>query len=234
MEFKGFTRTPIVSAALVAMIAILIPALAATGYPIKDAGELRVFHPIPTGNVALKSHADNPMWQAWEKNTGVKIKWIEPTMGLDAEQFNLMLASHDLPDVFELPSKLGSWTTMPGGAEKFYKDRVILKLNDLIDKYAPNFKAVLRKNPQIRKELMSDDGSIYYIPQMRMDPAIRIYSGPIFRQDWLDKLGLQVPTNRRRVLQRAQGLQDPGSERQRPGGRDPHERHQAGGHLRVL
>ena len=70
MKFKGFTRTPIVSAALVAMIAILIPVLAATGYPIKDAGELRVFHPMPTGNVSLKSHADNPMWQAFEKKIG--------------------------------------------------------------------------------------------------------------------------------------------------------------------
>lgn len=193
MKFKGFTRIPIVSAALVVMIALLVPALAERGYPIKDAGELRVFHPMPTGSVGIKSHADNPMFQAFEKNTGVKIKWIEPTMGLDAEQFNLMLAARDLPDVFELPSKLGNWTTVPGGAEKFYKDKVILKLNDLIDKYAPDFKAVLRKNPQIRKELMADDGSIYYIPLMRADPALRIYSGPIFRQDWLDKLGLQVP-----------------------------------------
>lgn len=194
MRLKGVIRIPFISVLLAAIITLLVPALAEKGFPIKDAGELRVFHPIPTGSIGLKSHADNPCFQQLEKNTGVKVRWIEPTMGLDAEQFNLMLASRDLPDVFELPSKLGGWTTIPGGPEKFYKDKIILKLNDLIDKYAPNFKAVLRKHPEVRKEIMADDGSIYYIPQMRIDPKLRIYSGPILRGDWMEKLQLKMPT----------------------------------------
>ena len=41
---------------------------------------------------------------------------------------------------------------------------------------------------------MSDDGSIYFIPQMRLEPEIRIFTGYMIRQDWLTKLNLKAPT----------------------------------------
>lgn len=41
---------------------------------------------------------------------------------------------------------------------------MLIKLNDLIDKYAPNFKALMEKYPVIKKGITMPDGNIYSLP----------------------------------------------------------------------
>ncbi|MGE5548929.1 MAG: extracellular solute-binding protein [Bacteroidota bacterium] len=195
MKRFGTIRVVAILAALMVAMTVVLPVLGAErGYPIPGQLQFTVWTPMnPVAAATCKSYADILAFQEAEKRTGVKIKWSNPVGGLDAEQFNLMLVSRDLPDMFSLPTGQ-SWFSVPGGAEKFYNDKIILKLNDLIDKYAPNFKSVLRNNPEARKQLMTDDGSIYYIPMLRLAPEINVFLGFQIRQDWLDKLGLKVPT----------------------------------------
>lgn len=124
-----------------------------------------------------------------ERRTGIHIKFLHPPMGQENEQFNLMMASNDLPDMIYY-----GWQGIPGGPAKAINDGSIIKLNDLIDKYAPNLKKILEENPDVRKQVELDDGTLYMFPFIRTDGAIMNSNyGPQLRKDWLDKLGLQVP-----------------------------------------
>ncbi|PZE21522.1 ABC transporter substrate-binding protein [Paenibacillus xerothermodurans] len=139
--------------------------------------------------VSMKSYGEMEVYKGIESITGVKVNFQHPPQGQDAEQFNLMLTSGQLPDVIEY-----HWTSFPGGPEKAVKDGRIIKLNELIDQHAPNLKKVLESNPEWKKQVTTDDGSIVGFPFLRGDKKLQVYKGVTVRKDWLDKLGLQMPT----------------------------------------
>lgn len=162
----------------------------ATTYPIQTDKTLTYWGELTGNIVGVKStHADVPFFQDWQKKTGVKLKFTAPPTNQAKEALNVMLASGDLPDMIEYDF-LGAF---PGGPEKAIKDGYILKLNDIIDKYAPNLKKYLKDNPNIDKMVKTDNGSYYAFPFIRGDAALQVYQGPIIRKDWLDELGLPVP-----------------------------------------
>ncbi len=136
-----------------------------------------------------KSYAEIEVFPYLEKETNIKIKFNQPPLGMEQEQFNLMITSNDLDDMI-----YWNWPSYPGGPQKALKDGVIQPLNKLIDEHAPNFKKFLEENPAIRKDIMTDDGTIYAIPVVRKDEWPRFVFGFQLRQDWLDKLDLKVPT----------------------------------------
>ncbi|UKS24264.1 extracellular solute-binding protein [Paenibacillus sp. HWE-109] len=163
---------------------------AAVTYPIKSDKTLTYWGELPGNVVGVKSaHADIPFFQDWQKKTGVNLKFIAPPTNQGAQSLNVMLASGDLPDMIEF-----DWQgAFPGGPEKAIKDGYILKLNETIDKFAPNLKKYLKEHPEIDKQAKTDNGSYYVFPFIRGDDYLRVYQGPIIRKDWLDDLGLPVP-----------------------------------------
>ncbi|WP_339320419.1 extracellular solute-binding protein [Paenibacillus sp. FSL R10-2734] len=127
------------------------------------------------------------MYKEMEKRSGIPIEFNHPPQGNEKEQFNLLIASRDLPDMIEF-----DWLSYPGGPEKAINDGVIIKLNDLINQHAPNLKQFLNDNPDIAKEVKTDSGTMYVIPSIGIG-KVNTFSGPIIRKDWLDELGLSVP-----------------------------------------
>lgn len=127
-----------------------------------------------------------PIDDEYEKRTGIQIKNLGGAPMTD-QKFSLLLASGDIPDIF-----MNTWLQYPGGPEKAVEQGYILKLNDYIDKYAPNLKKALEENPEIDKMIKTDDGTYYAFPFIRSE-AGRVYGGPIIRKDWLDELGLPIP-----------------------------------------
>ncbi len=145
-----------------------------------------------TPNVAatMKSYNEVGCYKELEKRTGMHIEFQHPPIAQEQEQLNLLVASGKYPDVIE-------WNflqSFAGGPARALKDGVILRLNDLIDQYAPNFKKVLTDHPDWRKQIVTDEGDIYCFPFLRGDPYLLTFTGPTVRKDWLDKLGLPVPT----------------------------------------
>ncbi|MDR0269953.1 extracellular solute-binding protein [Paenibacillus sp.] len=139
----------------------------------------------------MKTYAEMGMYKELENITGVKVDFQHPpTDSAQAkEQFNLMMVSDKLPDVIET-----GWIGYPGGPEKAIQDNKIIKLNDLIDQYAPNLKKLLEEHPDWKKQVTTDDGSLYMFPFFRGGEKVRVFYGPSIRKDWLDKLGLEMPT----------------------------------------
>jgi putative aldouronate transport system substrate-binding protein len=163
----------------------------ATTYPIQTDKTLTYWAEM-TGNIVGVKQAlgDVPFFQDWQKNTGVKLTFTSPPANQGKETMNVMLASGELPDMMEYDWLNG----FPGGPEKAINDGYILKLNDLIDKYAPNYKKYLKEHPEVDKMAKTDSGSYYAFPFIRGDDYLKVFQGPIVRKDWLDELGLQVPT----------------------------------------
>lgn len=148
----------------------------------------------PAAAAQMQTYAEMGMYKEMEKITGVKVEFQHPPIDTaqQKEQFNLMITTNKLPDVIEY-----TWTGpngYPGGPGKAIQDNKIIKLNDLIDQYAPNLKRLLDEHPDWKKQIMTDDGSIYAFPFLRGDDKVRVFFGPVIRQDWLDKLGLKMPT----------------------------------------
>lgn len=117
------------------------------------------------------------------KYTNITLKGTASTMDSDSTQsFNLMIASKELPDIV-------------GGKRqeiiKYGQEGAFIPLNDLIEQYAPDIKKILDENPDVRAAITAEDGNIYQIPFMFKDIVSEAY---FIRQDWLDKLGLQIPT----------------------------------------
>ena len=159
-------------------------------YPL-DTDETLTYWGELNVNIASNytSMEDTPLGQAWQEATGVDIEFQHPAIGQVSEQFNLLMSKQTLPDMIEY-----SWITYPGGPTKAIDDGVIIPLNDIIDQYCPNLKAYLEANPEIDRMVKTDDGTYYCFPFIRGDESLLCNTGPMIRQDWLDDLGLEVPT----------------------------------------
>src|SRR5699024_2897920 len=128
------------------------------------------------------------IWNEYEKMTNIDVNWeMVPHEGL-AERRNLSL-SGDLPDAYH------SAVIPATDLYKYGNQGTFIRLNDLIDEHAPNFKKILEENPEIEKAITFPDGNIYSFPLI-YDPdfsALRISEGPWIREDWLGELGMENP-----------------------------------------
>ncbi|HEX9117567.1 MAG TPA: twin-arginine translocation signal domain-containing protein [Anaerolineae bacterium] len=168
-----------------AVKATAAPATAAAKTPLT----LSYWTQLDTNPAAVvKNYNEIGCYKELEKITGIHIDFQHVSVPQATEQFNLMIASGKYPDLIET-----NWLTVPGGPAKAIKDGVIVRLNDLIDKNAPNLKKVLADHPDWRKQVLTDEGDIYCFPFLRGDPYLLTFSGPTVRKDWLDKLNLTMP-----------------------------------------
>lgn len=137
----------------------------------------------------ITSNAQIPVYAVLKEMTGVDVDWVNVSDADKDTQVNLLIASGNLPDIIYY-----EWqTNYSGGLAKAISDKVALPLNDLIDEYAPNFKALLESSPELAKQIALDDGTIAMFPSARTDTRVRIWFGLQIRQDWLDNLGLAMP-----------------------------------------
>ena len=121
------------------------------------------------------------------EKTGVKVSFIHPTIAQN-EAFNIMVASRDYPDAIYY-----RWSTYPGGLTKAVADGLLIKLDDYKE-YMPNLMRVFEENPELKRQALLDDGSLAWFPAATTSYLRRAFNGILIRQDWLDKLGLKMPT----------------------------------------
>lgn len=171
------------------------PTAAANGntYPIKTDVTLKYWMEL-NSNVAqsFKSFGDTELAKELTKRTGVKVEYIHPPVGQTKEAFNIMVASGDYPDIIEY-----TWIDYPGGPNAAINNNIIKKLNDTIDKSAPNLKALLKDQKTVDKMVKTDEGSYYVFPFLRgtsLENNTQLTSsGFVLRNDWLKELNLTVP-----------------------------------------
>ncbi|GHV44458.1 sugar ABC transporter permease [Clostridia bacterium] len=143
----------------------------------------------------VKSYAENTALIEVEKRTGVHIEWIHPAVGQENEQFNLLIASGQLPDIISNVEKYR------GGSTVALRDGLFLDITKMIETNAPNLTRLIERNPILRKDLYSEDGVFLGFCQLSDDSygteasvsEETPYGGPMLRKDYLDELGLGIP-----------------------------------------
>ena len=126
-------------------------------------------------------------WKAVEDATNVKLDWQLISAQVKDEQFNLIMASGNLPDVMAFYEGQGGFSSV----NKFGSQGAFLPLEDLITQHAPNLKKALLDDQAVKEALIASDGHIYYIPMLS---ALNAARGWFIRYDWLQAVDKQVPT----------------------------------------
>ncbi|MDR1400288.1 MAG: extracellular solute-binding protein [Treponema sp.] len=161
-------------------------------YPVSTSVGLSYWSTL-NANVSphYTNFGDTPFAKALQQQTGIKITYQHPPETAVTEAFNLMIVDpQNMPNIIEY-----YWLTQyPGGPEKAISDGVILRLNDYIDRYAPNYKAFLQAHPDLDKMVKTDQGSYYVFAFLKDDERLLNTQGLMIRKDWLDDLGLALPT----------------------------------------
>lgn len=175
----------LVTALAMLLTMMSVPALAEESeYP----DELTVFCSLSehVSKLGVQTLGETYYMQEMERITGTKVNWIHPAAGSDAQaQINLMVASGDLPDLIVNQG----WKTFNGGASLWAEDGIIYDLTDLIPEYMPYYNAYLEEHELAKREL-SVDGRLYYISEIQHGMP---FNGPVYREDWLEKLNLAYP-----------------------------------------
>lgn len=135
----------------------------------------------------ITNYDENLTWQLVQEATGVDVVFLHPASGQAGEQFNLLIAGNDLPDVIEY-----NWTSYAGGVQKAIDDQMIVPLNDYLDSYAPNLKALFENYPDYGKQVMTDEGLIPVFPALSIS-EYNAQSGWMIREDWLKEMNLETP-----------------------------------------
>lgn len=132
---------------------------------------------------------DTPYAKALKEATGINVTYIHPPVGQETEQFNLLVASQQLPDIINW-----NWISYPGGPQKAINDNVIISLNDILENgKAPNLAKIYSERPEFDKLAKLDNGTYFCFPLMRFDDILNTYIGPVLRKDWLEELGMEPP-----------------------------------------
>lgn len=153
------------------------------------SGTLTYWMPLDMALATVVSnYGETPFAKELTRRTGVNVEYIHPANGRASEEFSIMLASNQLPDIVEY-----SWMNYLGGADKAVEDGFIVSLNDMMETKAPNFYGYLKENPEIDKRAKSDGGNYIGFPAIIGDESLLVSAGLCLRKDWLDELGMSVP-----------------------------------------
>jgi putative aldouronate transport system substrate-binding protein len=164
-------------------------------YPIADGITLELWYPMASSMAELSDYNDSEFFQWYEEKTGIHINFTVPASGSEAESFQLLFASDSMPDmVYGYPAQ--SSYSYRSGQDKAIDDGYFVDIAEYLD-VAPNYASWLANHDDLRQAAYSDTGKLYGMWGLwsGMDSE-RTYAdyGLSIRQDYLDAVGLDVPT----------------------------------------
>jgi putative aldouronate transport system substrate-binding protein len=144
------------------------------------------------GRNSVAYYSETLWFQELEKRLNVKINIVGPSSSEDYNTaVNIMLVSGDYPDMLFF-----DWNNYSGGATAGVEDGIILPISTNEDYKAKvsNWFDIIASNDNIRRAVTLDDGTIDQFCHYETNIARSAYWGYAIRKDWLDRLGLEVPT----------------------------------------
>lgn len=120
------------------------------------------------------------------KRTGVEIDFEMIAETAYTERLNLIIVSQDFPDIFG--QGIGTYDNNP---MKAIADDVVLDLAPLLAENAPDYNDLIVNREGFADAVVNSDGSICKITSCNIGVQSQ---GMFIRGDWLDALGLEVPT----------------------------------------
>ena len=129
---------------------------------------------------------NHQVWKYLEENTGVDVELRIVDKTQQTDQFNLMIASGDYTDLFGA----GDYAD---GLESAYEEEIVVDLTDMIEEYMPNYWTIINSDQKLLGEVQDGDMflGIYALKDQVANPS---GTGAFIRMDWLEDLGMDVPT----------------------------------------
>lgn len=125
-----------------------------------------------------------PVAKLLEEKTGYKVQYEALPADAPQDKLNLLMASGEAYDMINLPG-----TNIFTALYADYASKgALTDLTPLIEQYGPNIKSSISEGSF---EAMKVDGKIYAIPTKGIES---VGAGLLVRQDWLDELGLSLPS----------------------------------------
>ena len=153
-------------------------------FPLEEPVEITVY--VCTGDSQFKFE-DTAVYKVMEEKTNVKLKIVTSTnLTENEEKRNVQINSGDYPDVF-IKSGLS-----PDELYEYGQEGIFIALDDLIDQYMPNYKALIDER-DAWAEVTSGDGHIYSTyeickPNVGNTPHVWINT------KWLENVNKSMPT----------------------------------------
>lgn len=156
-----------------------------TGFPLVNEEVTLDFMAVQ--HAWSRNWGDMPMFQQYEEQTGVKVNWTMIPQSDQKEKVNLLLAAGDYPDVIFSPG-------LAGRMGEAVADGIVMPLNDLIEKWAPNIQNMFVEQPQVRPSITYPDGEIYgFMRYHNTSHHQRTTDQWYINEKWLENLGLEMP-----------------------------------------
>ncbi len=147
---------------------------------------------------------DNNYWTDWiQKNFGdprnIKMEWVVIPRTEEVDKLNVLMASGEAADI--------CFTYTEAVITNFVQQGGLVELGELIEKHGQNIKSYLGED--LLKYGIFEGGQ-YAIPAKRVVLATQ---GMFLREDWLEKLGMKMPTTKEEFYNALVAFRD-----QNPGG----------------
>jgi len=156
-------------------------------YPLEEKVKLTIAIPSSSNVTAIcTGYAETPFFKELQKRTGVEIEFVE----VASKDMNLLFAEDPLPDIIY---SYNMATSYPGGIAAALEDEVIIPITEYLDECAPDYKAVLEAKP-VGSRVVCVGDEVVGFANYPADKYKATY-GMVIRQDWLDDLKMEVPTN---------------------------------------
>ncbi len=130
--------------------------------------------------------SDQYVYPELAKRTGVEIDFEMIAETAYTERLNLIIVSQDYPDIFG--QGIGTYDNNP---MKAIADDVVIDLAPLLEENAPDYNALIMNSAAFADAVVNSDGTICKITSCNIGVQSQ---GMFIRGDWLDALGLEVPT----------------------------------------
>lgn len=152
-----------------------------TGYPIVNE---KVTLTMWCQSSAIDPN-EMPFFQMMEELTNVHIEWTSLPSDSVEERLNLMWTGGDYPDA------VTNNAVFADRSQSLMEEGVIIPLNDLIDKYMPNFK---ERAGEYIGNITYPDGNIYYFPKIEEAFSMNSAQAVFINTEWLKNVGKDMPT----------------------------------------
>lgn len=161
---------------------VLTVAVAFTG--CDDTGKKEgVFRVFGLAADSTKEDIYDQYHKIWEEKCEYDIEW----MGGD---INMVMSSGDYPDI------IARTAFQNVDVAKYADEGILIPLEDYInEKNTPNIYKMFQEHPTTKAIATSPDGHIYALPSYNGDPGAYIETCWWINRAWLNKLGLEAPTN---------------------------------------
>lgn len=133
----------------------------------------------------IDTYGDLPWYEELARRTGISFEWQMSSLATVEEQFNLLIAANDLPNL------ICTANYYTDGTASAVENEIFTNLAPYLDEYAPDYKR-LSQQDHVKLVFYDENGNIaafYEIGREEFAPN----NGVVIRGDLLEEQGLDVP-----------------------------------------